>query len=101
MLAIAVGVVIGRWFPAIRRRREEGGLYDHIPDAVLVIEHGAVTEANAAALQQFGYAREHLIGLPVRNLLVDRADEKRFVTALIHGPTITPAPVGSSTCGAA
>jgi PAS domain S-box-containing protein len=63
-----------------------GDLFEQIQDAALVTENGAVIDANQAALDQFGYSRKNLIGLPVASLLADPADERDFVQALTDGP---------------
>ena len=85
--AVALGVFVGYRVAVVRHRsRSRDGFFEQVRDAALVTGNGAVIDANAAALEQFGYTREQFIGLPVTSLLVDPGDEKRFVKALIAGP---------------
>ncbi len=60
--------------------------FEQIRDAALVTEGGTIVEANPAALEQFGYSRRQMIGLPVASLLWNPEDERGFVHALVRGP---------------
>lgn len=90
---MAIGVAVGIGIaPRVRSRRSardehlDATFFEQVRDAALVTENGAIVEANPAALEQFGYSRREMIGLPVASLLWNPDDEHDFVRALVRGP---------------
>jgi len=75
-----------------RRRAEESvqeaeahwrALFEQSFDAVYVTTRGGeIVEANAAALQLFGYRRDEIIGLDARQIMPDVRDIRRFQQAM-------------------
>jgi len=85
-LALSAAFVAGYRLRSRWSSIEHSDFFEQIRDAALVTENGAVIDANQAALDQFGYSRKNLIGLPVARLLADAADGRPFVQALTDGP---------------
>lgn len=86
-IALAAAAVGGAIAVGLRRRVvPEKEFFDQVRDAALITEGGAIRAANRAASEQFGYAADEMIGLPVTTLLADPADETHFLAALLNGP---------------
>ena len=74
----------------VRESERYAEFFDYAPDAYLVTDAGGnIREANCAATELFGCAREQLIGKPLGNLMVEE-DRVRFLShfvgSLVNAP---------------
>jgi PAS domain S-box-containing protein len=69
------------------------GIFEVIPDAVLVVDlDGHIVRANAQCLQLFGYGDDELVGMPVEFLIPERfaARHAAYRARYVVAPRVRP-----------